>query len=867
MSTSISHVDTQLHAANGQRVFSGDNLLQIAMPLGGIGAGCICLNGHGGLQDFSIHHKPHLTALPGSYPYPLAAFGVLHVKGAEPLTRLLEGALPPEKIYNQGLWGNGYRIAGYEGLPRFSNCEFKGEYPFGFVALSDDAIPLSIGVTGWNPFIPLDDKNSGLPCSILEYSFTNTSSQSVEFEFSYHLSHLAVGKKGFTGTRNTIIPEAGVLFTNDEEPTDETFGSAALVALNDTPQIKAMWFRGGWFDPITILWRELSEGRFTPNDGTGQVETDGVNGGSILFKGLLKPNESTTIPLALTWHFPNCNLSMGRAEETASCCLSSDCKAGTTAPAWRPYYAGQWQDAEDVALYLKNEYSSLRNRTLAFKNTLFSSTLPQYVLDAVSANLGILKSPTVLRQENGNVWGWEGCNPNEGCCYGSCTHVWNYAQALPHLFPTLERTLREAEYSRSMDEHGHVIFRAALPDGPAIHNWIAHAAADGQLGGILKLHRDYHISGDRDWLQSLYPLAQRSLEYCIATWDPDERGALFEPHHNTYDIEFWGPDGMCTTIYLGALCAMSELARELNKENDASRYEKLAALSAKYVDEQLFNGEYYFQQVMWRELRDQSFTKTLQELEQKNDRVLLPLLQADGPKYQYGTGCLSDGVIGAWMSTLYGVATPLSQANVRSHLRAVFAHNFREDLSTHVCTQRPGYAIGREMALVLCSWPHDDKPALPFPYCDEVFTGIEYQVASHLIEEDLVEEGLQIVAAVRARHDGRTRNPWNEYECGNYYARAMASYAILLSLSGFRYSAAHQTLQLAPKLDSRPFKTFFSVAHGFGTIELTDNEITVNVVEGTMSLNNVHLMFDGQTYDFDWRVTVQAGAPQTFIYK
>jgi len=103
--------------------------------------------------------------------------------------------------------------------------------------------------------------------------------------------------------------------------------------------------------------------------------------------------------------------------------------------------------------------------------------------------LAILKSPTLLLQDSGNVWAWEGCFANQGCCAGTCTHVWNYAQALPHLFPALERTFRETELERSMDRRGHITFRSALPDGETRHK--SHAASDGQLGGIMKLYREW----------------------------------------------------------------------------------------------------------------------------------------------------------------------------------------------------------------------------------------------------------------------------------------------------------------------------------------------------------------------------------------
>ena len=219
------------------------------------------------------------------------------------------------------------------------------------------------------------------------------------------------------------------------------------------------------------------------------------------------------------------------------------------------------------------------------------------------------KSPTVLREENGHLWGWEGCFPDSGCCHGSCTHVWNYAQAFPHLYPQLERTLRDLELVRSMDERGHVTFRGAIPDGPVDHSF--HAASDGQLGGIMKLFRDWQISGDTDWLKRMYPLAKRSIDYGIRTWDPDHNGALFEPHHNTYDIEFWGAEPMCTSIYLGALSAMARMATAVGEASDAEFYGDLARKSASYMDGHLFNGEYYEQKVQYQGLRDTSFAQSV----------------------------------------------------------------------------------------------------------------------------------------------------------------------------------------------------------------------------------------------------------------
>lgn len=471
------------------RAFAAPHLLQIAMPMGGLGAGCVCLNGHGGVQDFSLQNRPATTALPDGHGVQDAAFALLHVKGASPVTRLLEGPLPPEKVYDQGLQAQGYRHGGHEGLPRFAQAAFVARYPFGQVTLTDDQVPLRATVTGWSPFIPLDDVSSGLPAAVLEYTFHNTSLETVDFEFSYHLSHLAVSGKNWNETRNAVLDGqegsgGGVFFTNTSPPRAEEHGSAALYGVGHAPQVKAMWFRGGWFDALSVLWREVSTGQFTANDGNRAEGENGRNGGSLLVPGTLAPGESVTYPVVIAWHFPNSFLRQDApAPETAASC-SPGCDCGPlqiNAPAWRPFYAKHWADASAVALHVAAHYHTLRARTEAFADALHGSTLPACVRDAVASNLAILKSPTVLRQENGSVWGWEGCFTQSGCCSGSCTHVWNYAQALPHLFPALERTLREQEWERSRTSAGMSISAPRCPMAlppmrstpPPMGNWAA----------------------------------------------------------------------------------------------------------------------------------------------------------------------------------------------------------------------------------------------------------------------------------------------------------------------------------------------------------------------------------------------------------
>jgi uncharacterized protein (DUF608 family) len=826
-----------------QRTFRGSELLQIAMPMGGIGAGCICLNGYGGLQDFSIRHAPATSAAPDLHQPLDAGFAILHFP-AQKETRLVEGPFPKEKIYNLGLKSQGYNGGGSEGLPRFSQCTFTGEYPFGIVKLSDPDLPLAVSVTGFNPFIPLDDVNSGIPCAILEYTLRNTSKRRVGYEFSYHLSHLA-WRGAESCTRSEPIPGLGIHFWNEAAMASPAFGSAALGIFAGEPVIKGRWFRGGWFDAVSALWREVSTGTFKPADGLRASGKPARDGGSLLVTGELAPGERITYPVVITWHFPN--ISAGTASGGT---IQVDAN-------WHPFYAAQWPDARAVLLYLRNRYTDLRRRTQSFHDALFSSTLPAPVLDAVSANLDILKSPTVLRHENGDLWGWEGCFCDGGCCPGSCTHVWNYAQSLPHLFPGLERTLRQREMEESMDNRGHVNFRASPPGLPTPHDF--HAAADGQLGGIMQVYREWQICGDRTWLDRLYPLTKRSMDFCIAQWDPRHVGLVEEPHHNTYDIEFWGPDGLTSSFYLGALAAMSALARDAGHPEDAELYHDLAKKGTQQSEARLFNGRYYQQEIMVKGLRDEALF-TIPDDDSDEAR----LLRVEGPKYQVGSGCLSDGVFGAWLARLCGVETPQNHRSIRKHLAAVYQYNFKPSLWNHANPQRPGYAMGDESGLLLCTWPKGGKPTLPFVYSDEVWTGIEYQVASHLIAEGMVKEGVTIVEAVRSRYDGHTRNPWNEYECGNYYARAMSSYSLLIALSGFRYSAVTHTFTIAPRLDSDPFTCFFSTASGWGTFTLRAGRLEVRLAEGELQVDGLRVSRSGRTVKIHPGILVTAGKTISF---
>lgn len=938
---------------------TGEHLDRVAFPLGGLGAGMICLEGTGALSHVSLRHKPDIHHEP-------QMFAALHVEGVK-TARVLEGPVPMWKAFGSltGEPGNGLHGRTY-GLPRFAHATFEARFPFATVKLTDQTMPIAVEVTGWSPFTPGAADDSSLPVAGLEYRFVNRSAKAVKAVFSFHVANfMKVGDGAQVGTA-----ERGFVLEQPALPSQpEAEGNFAAFSDDPATTVDAAWFRGGWFDALTMVWNHVAAGDVVsqPPHAAGAPG----HGGSLYVPFTLKPRAAKTIRLHLCWYVPRSVLRVGSAapgngsfiadgwrvsrlmpagdvtaaphlglkadagwEEVPACSgfvdvhnlrgptgtvylarrvrLDTDgerilhighdggarvfvngkpvaatlgtinpapatrttarvklrrgeheivvaldradgngwgifaslqepksgCDAGcacdeTPASNYALWYAAHFAGIEAVASHWRLHYERLRTASAAFRDCFYDTTLPSEVVESVAANLSILKSPTCLRQADGRLWGWEGCHSGNGCCHGTCTHVWNYAQAIPHLFSDLERSLRETEFKVNQDERGHQNFRSSLPVIQPDHGW--QAAADGQLGGLMKLYREWRISGDTAWMQRLWPAAKLSLDYCIATWDPDHTGTLVEPHHNTYDIEFWGADGMCTSFYAGALAAVVAMGRACGA--DVTLYAALLEKSRQALATTLWNGEYFIQQVQWTGLRAGDPQKNV-SWSVNYSAEAAALLQQEGPKYQYGNGCLSDGVLGDWIARCCGLGTVVDEKKTARHLAAVFRHNFRESLADHANPQRPGYAFPQESGLLLCSWPKGDNPALPFVYCDEVWTGIEYQVAAHLMMTGQIKEGLKIVRALRQRYDGRWRNPFDEYECGHWYARAMASYGMLQALSGARYDAVEKTLHLKPAVKG-DFRAFLCTATGYGTVGVRKGKPFIEVVAGNIPVDRI----------------------------
>lgn len=815
-------------------IYRGTQRRTLAFPLGGIGTGCVSLGGNGSLVDWEIFHRPNKGCL-----LPNTFFSLW--------TRTADGKIDArvlQSLPDMPLIGNmiGHNFTGFGfgveretgmGLRHLRSNAFRGEYPFAWIDYDDPRLPVEISLMAYNPFIPLNVDDSGLPVAIFEFTVTNSSEEPVEVSLAANLFN-AVGYRGFgaftyiehgeykgTGDQNVnrFVRQgdlSAILMSSETYAPDEPFGGT--MALSTTwPDItyQTAWLRGAWFDTLQIFWDEFSStGRLTDRTYTEPSPKNSSDTGSLALHVWLQAGQTVRLPVYMTWHFPN----FIKYWDTSY------------APAINPHiwtvpYARRFADALAVAEYAAAEEPRLREETELFHQTLYGSTLPESVLDAVTSQISTLKTNTVTLLADGSFYGWEGQHSTAGSCEGSCEHVWNYAITHAYLFPELERSMRHNDYVYSQFEDGRMAFRLSLPLGSRQFNF--HPAADGQMGGIMQTYRDWKLSGDTEWLRNLWPYVRKSLEYAWKFWDYNQDGVMEGLQHNTYDIEFYGPNTMMQSWYLGALRCGAEMAEAVSDHEAALTYRKLADAGQHWTDEQLFNGEYYEQQIDLEAIHHSPMSTD----------ISLGGQREGNPKYQYGSGCLSDQLVGAWLARVCGLGPLFDADHTRTTLDSIYRYNFKPSLEDHDNAQRI-YALGDEAGLVLCTWPRGSRPDLPFVYSDEVWTGIEYQVAAHLIYEGLADEALPIVDGVRARYTGERRNPWNELECGSHYVRALSSWSLLLAYSGFECDMTVGHIGFNPVIHRDSFRCFWSTGTGWGEYEQTDDEAILRVLYGHLPLQS-----------------------------
>jgi len=816
--------------------YVGEKTNQISFPLGGIGTGCIGLAGNGRLIDWEIFNRPNKNSSVNGFSF----FAIkAETKKEVKVARVINGDMNEHFIghgHNDWEYGFGVKREYLAGLPHFKNSEFVGEFPVAKIDFKDENVDLDVKLTAFNPYIPQNDKDSSLPCAVFSFDVTNNYDEELDVSLVSN-----IGNPHDKGAKNEYFEDDKVkgikLYSESLDEDDAKYGDISIATIGEDVSKQCYWYRGEWFDNLTVFWSDFTKlGKFedrvydkSSDKKSWNATVNFLDTALLANHKTIKPGQTKTFKFVLTWNYPNFINYWNPNGEDGSLYQ------------WKNYYATLFENSTNSVSYVFNNWERLNNDTMLFKKTLFDSTLPDYVIDAISANISILKSPTCIRLEDGTFYGFEGSNIKSGCCVGTCTHVWNYAQANAFLFPELERGMRDVDFKANQFDSGKMSFRMLLPITRDKEKEITDftieagkAAVDGQMGGVIKSYREWKISGDNEWLKKIWPKVKKSLEYAWSEeneerWDYNCDGVIEGTQHHTLDVDMFGPNSFLSGYYLTALLAASEMAKAVG-DNSSKKYYDLYERGKKWVDNNLFNGEYYHQLI---DITDEKY-----ELDKEFREV----------KYQIGEGCHIDQIIGQWYSHVISLGHILDKDNVKKALLSIYKHNFIDCLREYANTYRV-YALNDERGVVICTWPKGNSPKVPVPYSNECMSGMEYQFACHMIYEGLIEEGLDIVSAVRDRFDGKRRNPWNEFECGSNYARAMSSYSLLLALSGFKYDIPNKLIRFTPVINEDNFKTFFSVSSAWGEFAINNSLAEINVLFGNIVISNI--MLDDRAKNID----------------
>ncbi len=835
--------------------YDQEHTARIAMPLGGIGTGTISLSGRGELIDWEIMGRPAKGFNP-SLEGGNAPFFALYTKtgGQSPVTRALMGPLD-ESGYEGSL---GSRAPNH-GLPRFRECSFDAAYPFGQVHLSDKDLPVKVTLKAFNPMVPGDPGTSGIPVAILAYEVSSKVDDTVDLAICGTM-HNFIGMNGsevqqtWSGEWHPVGADHNVNSYHASEningivmgsegvsPASEAWGSIVLATTaRDGISYQTGTGAVGWGSHKLRFWDDFSrDGILDPLE---YQPGEDMPRAALAVSGRLLPGEKKEMVFLITWHFPNRSAWLSPEPEDTAGMLQN-------------YYTTIYDDAWDVAEKVVRDLKDLETRTLSFVNAFCRSDYPPEVKEAALFNTSSLRTQTCFRTGDGNFYGWEGCHDSRGCCPGSCTHVWNYEQATAFLYGDLARRMRYVEFAHATDPGGKMSFRVNLPLEKA-RQW-GGAAADGQMGCVMKIYRDWQLSGDDQFLRTLWPGVKRALEFCWIEggWDADRDGVMEGIQHNTMDVEYYGPNPQMEFWYLGALKAAQKMAAYLDEGDFASACGKLFEQGSKWTDEHLFNGEYYIHKIEMSDtgtgvegLIPGGHTKNKQE-----------------PEYQLGEGCLVDQLVGQFMAHVCGLGYLADPDHIQTTLRSILKYNHRESLTGHFNCMR-SFALGEEPALLMASFPYG-RPEIPFPYFSEVMTGFEYAAAVGMLYENLTAEGLQCIKNIRSRYDGKKRSPFNEAECGSHYARAMASWGAILALSGFHYTALDETLSF----NGKPGTYFWSDGDAFGqiSIERPKGSVSMNisVIEGGIRLRKIIIHGFGELILDEPEEIVSGGASRFSITK
>ena len=538
-------------------------------------------------------------------------------------------------------------------------------------------------------------------------------------------------------------------------PGNPSWGSMALAALDASAVALPAW------STAAELVAFIADPAAAKPGGDDAVSKPGQTINAALAVPLvLQPGESKSVTFAITWHFPN----VQRFQHSGN------------------LYSRRWPDAEAVASYLAKNLAPLWDRTRLYHDTLYQSNLPEEFLDAMSSQSVILRGPTCFWSEDGYFGGFEG---SYGCCPLNCTHVWNYAQSHARLFPAVGQNMRISNFITFLHPNGETSHREHAPHPAFI---------DGHCACIEAAYREYQLSPDRKFLETIWPGVQKAVDWLIEAIDREHEGVPHGHQANTYDTSVSGANTFIGSQYLAALAAGERMAQVMNDPASAERWRTVLNAGMKNQNDRLWNGQYYIQ------------------------------IPDPHPAEDYDTGCHADQLLGQWWAHMLDLGYLYPAPRVKSALAAVMKHNFRQTFAGFKQAPRR-YIPDDDGGLIICTWPHGGRPKPFILYADEVWTGIEYAVAGAMMYEGLVDEARQVVRMARSRYEGRLReglnsgpggNPYNELECGKFYARAMSSWSLLIASQGLVLDGPKGVLGFKPKWQPEDHRSFYTAPEGWG---------------------------------------------------
>jgi uncharacterized protein (DUF608 family) len=546
-------------------------------------------------------------------------------------------------------FGHGAMRQSLAGVPHFDAVDFYGRFPTADLVFKDARFPGGVRMAAFSPFIPHADRDSSMPVAMFAIEITNTTNADIDYTLAGTL-----GNYGNNSGTHTFTMKGGVsilaMTSGEAEPESETHRGGVAIATDAAEvQHQDFHYRGQWFDDLTLFWKDFARPGPLPERRYEGPRTRHMQQfpehGTLAAKVTVAPGERKVVRFAISWSFPHGDIYWAHRNKP-------DAEIPDKAtPLWRNYYSTQWADASASASEALARWDELSSKTVTFRDGIFGSSLPASVKDAATATLALLRTATVIRLEGGELWAWEGQHRWDGSCEGSCTHVWNYQQALSHLFPAIERTMRDTEWAYNQQPNGGLTFRQKLPLGSSLD--IIGPCADGHFGAIIKTYRDWRLCGDTAWLTRQWPAMVRAMAYAWSRdnpdqWDPGETGILSGRQHQTLDMELFGPNSWLGSMYVAALFAVAQMAIAMGDEGLAEKCERLGRAGAAYINDRLYNGRYFIQEI---DLSDKGVVQRFDT--GRNAGVLADSFMSaywsdehSEIKYQFGEGCIADQILG-----------------------------------------------------------------------------------------------------------------------------------------------------------------------------------------------------------------------------